>query len=775
MTVARADAERIDMFQKVTGRAQYIDDLPIPPNTLYAVPVPSRYSHARIISIDSSQALALPGVVGIFDRDHLDGLDPRTPISQFVASGSGGPSPRPATEEHLIPTDRVRFDGEMVAMVVAEDLATARKAASLVDVRYEVLPTVFSYDEALAPGAPSLHEDRPDNVACEDSFEWGDVEAGLREADIVFETAYHGGMVYHHPMEPATSCVTTVKGDEVDLWTSTHMPYTVATELVARMLDIPAENVRVRTPFIGGGFGAKEVNPPIMAAIALARRTGRPVKYLASEEASFRSNSRHDIEYRARVGVKKDGSLVALDVDLRMDTGAYFTGAALVARNACISSWGCYRIPHFRVRAKNVFTNKVPASAFRGTGKHQTTLGIEGVLDEAAHRVGMTPRAIRERNVLRRGEKVHDGSWRVKGVEHPADLKPMDTDYLELIARVADAIAWDGGPTKNPAGVSTKRGRGLALALRHGSQGGGRANAMVAMNKKGEVHVYHNAPDLGTGTFNMLNVVASRALGVPRTLVTVHMTDTANKLRFAGTSAQRTTVQIGNAVRLACENLKKEIASAAAQAITGSESDWTVHEGRVSRGSESHTFIEVMDRFAGHGFTLSAMGSYSYRPAQDRAFGGLDHWAPGAAAVEVEVDTDTGDVRVSKIAVASDAGVALHLGSVLGQAIGGAIHGIGLALFEELRYEDGQLLNADPFQYRLPLISDIPREFSASVLENGDGPGPFGAKGMSQTTITAIAPAVASAIEDATGARLRSTPYTPDKLLRVLGVLKAVG
>jgi CO/xanthine dehydrogenase Mo-binding subunit len=765
----RPEGERVDILEKVTGRAKYIDDIPIPPNTLYAHPVISPYSHARIVSIDSSRALAMPGVVGIFDRDHLDGLDAHTPISQFVASGSGGSSPRPATEEHLIATDRVRFDGELVAMIAAEDPETARRAAAAVDVRYEILPVVFSFDEAFAPGAPLLHDDRNDNLACEDSFEWGDVEAGLRTADIVFEQTYYGGNVFHHPMEPATSCVVQATSDEVDLWTSTHMPYTVATELVGRMLGIPAENVRVRTPFIGGGFGAKEVNPQIMCAVALARRTGRPVKYVAAEHNSFRTSTRHAMKYVAKIGLKLDGTLVALDVRLDVDTGAYFTGAALVTRNACISAWGCYRLPSFRVRAKTAFTNKVPSSAFRGTGKHQTTLAIEGLMDEAARRSGLTPMAIREKNVITRGEPVHDGTWRVKGVECPADLLPMDTDYAELMRLAVERIGWDGTPNPKPGGDGrVARGRGIALSLRHGSQGGGRANAMVALNKKGHLAVYHNAPDLGGGTFNMLTVVAARSMALPRSDITVHIPDTANKLRFGGTSAQRTTVQIGNAVRLACENLKGEIISAAAQSFGGEVSSWQVREGRVWHGDQSYSFVDIMDRFAGNGFTLSAMGSYSYRPALDRAFGGLDHWAPGAAAAEVEVDLETGEVRVLRLAAVADAGKALHDLSAHGQVIGGAVLGIGLALFEDVRYEEGQLMNADPFQYRLPLMSDMPETFKSALVEHEDGPGPFGSKGMSQTSTTAIAPAIGSAIQDAIGVQLRNTPFTPEDILRAI-------
>jgi CO/xanthine dehydrogenase Mo-binding subunit len=757
------DEPRVDAIAKVTGAAEYLDDLPIPKETLFAAALRSPYSHARILSVDSSEALALPGVRAVLDREHLYGLDPTIPIGEYLDEGEGPPT----GDQGLIATDKVRFDGDLVAMVAADDQATANAAVGLIRVEYEILPAVYDYEAALAPDAPLVHEKVGSNVATRDSFEWGDIESGFAEADHVFEETFTGGNAFHHPMEPATSCIVDFHGDQVDVWTSSHKPFLIRAQ-IAHLFDIPKESVRVRIPYIGGGFGAKQLTPAVIAAVALSRETGHAVKYLATELESFRQTSRHWIEYRAKVGVKNDGTIVALDVFLAVDTGAYFTGAQLVTHNACISAWGCYRLPNFRVQAQTVYTNKVPAASFRATGKNQTTFGVECTIDAVARRLKVDPIDIRMRNALKRGEYITD-VWKVRGEEYPSDTPPMDTDYDDLMLRAVRAIGWDGRVDHDGAPQiegNIARGRGLALSLRHGAQGGGRAYAMVALDQDGSVTVSHNAPDLGTGVYTVLSVVAAHSLGVPQEQVTVTEPDTSNNLPFGGTSAQRTTVQLGNALRAACEDLKKEIVEAAIQVKGGAAEDWSVSDGRVHLGNESWSFAEILQVF--RAASLRGVGSYSYAPSVDKAFGGLDHWAPGAAACEVEIDVETGIARVTKYAAIADAGKALHRVASEGQVGGGAVMGISLALHEELRYSGVTLENGNPFDYRLALAADLPPQFIVEMVENGDGPGPFGAKGLSQTSLPCAAPAIGNAIRDAIGAWVRTYPLTPERILAAM-------
>ncbi len=756
---------RIDAKDKVTGRAKYLDDLDVPEGTAHAAVLRSPYSHAKIVRYNSSKALALPGVLGILDRDHLHELDPETPLGEFNT-----PPEAVAGEHVLLATDRVRFDGDLVAMVVAEDRPTAERAIELIEIEYELLPTVFTFAEAVAPDAPILHEKLGTNMACRTRFEWGDVDAGFAQADRVFEESFYGGSIFHHPMEPVVSCIVDFVGDGIDLITSVQKPFLLAGRMASDLFGIPRENVRVRVPYLGAGFGAKEITPTIMAAAALSRAVERPVKYLATAHDSFRSASRHAAEYKARIGVKNDGTIVALDVKVELDTGAYFTGAAAVAHNAAISSWGCYRIPHFRAVVENVYTNKVPSTAFRGTGKNQTTFGIECTIDSVARQLGMDPIALRRKNVLHRGEYVAE-TWKVDGEECVADTPPLDTDYLELMDLATKAIGWDGhvDVARSTPVTGQRLGRGLALSLRHGSQGGGRAHALLALDDRGVLHVHHNAPDPGNGVHNMLGVVAARSMGITLGQVRVHQPDTGNRMPFAGTSAQRTSVQMGNAVVAAADNLKRELISAAMQSVGGATEEWRAESGKLWRGDTSYDYADIVATFRQReAVYICAIGSYSYAPSRDKAFKGMDSWGPGCAAAEVEVDLETGRVRILQYAAIGDAGKVLHRASAKGQLEGGAIMGIGIGLSEELIYRDGQMLNGDSFQYRLPLIDEIPERFHTEIVENFDGPGPFGAKGLGQTSLPCAVPALDNAIRDAIGFHVRSTPFTPEKIVRGL-------
>jgi CO/xanthine dehydrogenase Mo-binding subunit len=763
---------RIDLLDKVTGGAQYLDDLPNLPGTIYAWPIKSPFSHARVVSIDSSRAEALPGVLGVLHRDQLDGFDPGVRVGEYRGhTREHGET----ADQHFVTTDKARFDGDFLGIVAAEDLRTAQIAAEMVDIEWEILPTVFSYAEAMAPDAPLIHEDLGTNLAHEDSFEWGDLEAGFAGADRVVEASYYTGNVFHHPMEPSGGCLANFTDGGVDLWFATNKPFSPADQ-IAEIFGIDPDRVRVRVPPLGGAFGSKKITPAIMGAIALSRRIGRPVRLYATAEQSFRVTARHAALYRARAGVAEDGKVTALDVQLEVDTGAYFTGARLVTRNMCISSWGAYAIPNFRVRAKTAYTNKVPAASFRGTGKSQTTFGIEALMDRIAREMKISPLDLRLKNVPLRGQYIAD-SWTVQGVEYPADTPPMDADFDQMLQVATESIGWDGtaggsGPMEVD-GRRVARGRGVALSLRHGAQGAGRAYAMATMHGDGTVKISHAAPDLGGGTYNMISTVAARSLGIPQEMVRVGEPDTGHDLHFEGSSAQRTTVQMGNAVLKACESLKRELADGASQIHGGDPSEWSVADGAVSRGSERYPYADIVQAFAAAPsfegvVSLKGLGAYSYAPSPDRAFGGLDHWAPGAAAAEVEVDLDTGEVRLLQLAVVADVGKALHYGAARTQAEGGAVMGIGLSLFEDLVYEEEQLLNADPFQYRLPLMRDIPEAFDAELIENGDGPGPFGSKGMSQTSLPATIPAIGNAIYDATGVQITSVPFSPEKILRAL-------
>jgi CO/xanthine dehydrogenase Mo-binding subunit len=745
---------RIDLREKVTGQALYIEDLPDLPSTAYGATLLSPYSHAKILSIDAAEAERAPGVLAVLDREHLDGQNPRLKLAPHEHL-------KLTDDQDFIAIDKVRFDGELVAVVVAEDLRSAQHALEKIRIEYEPLPPVFDATQALAPGAPILHEERGTNLLLEDSLAWGDIDEGFRQADCIFEETYTSPSMFHHPMEHVGGCLAQYINGEVNLWLPTSSPMRDASE-IAQFIGVEPDKVRVRVPYVGGGFGSKILVPSIYAAVFLSRKIGRPVRLVPSEEHSFRQNSRHAEVFKAKIGVKADGTLLGLDVDLVIDTGAYTTGGATAAHNSVISAWGCYRIPHLRIKGRCVYTNKVPAGHTRATGKIQTTWGIECAIDSVARQMGIDPYEFRKKNVLLRGDFVAKGT------------PSMDTDYPDLMQQAIAGIGWDGRsnlkrPEKFTPDEPWLRGRGMSLSLRHGSQGGGRAYALATMDARGGVTIQHNAPEIGQGTHNLFSVVAARTLDIPQSLIRVKSPDTAVHLPFAGVSAQRTTMQMGNAVHHACEKLKQELFSLAAQVKGGKPEEWRLIQGRLCWGETSFSIDEII-RTLGGNVVLKCVGYHSVRPMEkESAFAGMDHWAPSAAAIELEVNVKTGELRILRYSVIADAGKALHYPSAKAQVDGGAVMGFGHALFEETIYRDEQLQNGDPFQYRLPVMKDIPEVFYSSMLEKEDGPGPFGSKGMSQTSIVTVAPAIGNAIFDAVGARVRSLPISPEKILRAMG------
>lgn len=755
-TAARMDPPRVDLLDKVTGRAAYIEDLPDLPGMAHAVLLRSPYSHAAILSVDSSRARKLPGVLGIIDRENIHSLGLEIDSDSF--------------DLPLVASDKARFHGDILGVVAAVDLRTARQALELIDVEYDILPSIFSVEESVAPDAPFIHEALGTNIALEDSLEWGDVEQGFRESDRIFDECFASPNVYHHPMEPATSSIASFADGKLEIWVPTNSPLRVQ-DAAVQLMGLKPDDVRVRVPSVGGSFGAKDMGTDTLLLAALSRMIGRPVKLIASVEESFRASARDASIYKARVGLKKDGTLVALDVNLDIDTGAYFTGTAIITNNAVTSASGGYRLPHFRSRARTAYTNKVPAGPFRNTGKNQTTFAIDCMMDDIARKLGMDPVEFRLKNLLGRGEYIAPERWKKSGQEGPALTPPVDTDLPILIDKAMSAIGWErnGSPSASqpPAGSRLARGRGLSVSMRRGSQVG-TAEAMAVLEPDGAVRILHNAPDVGEGCYTMISVVATRTLGVPQNQVRVAAPDTANKLKFSGTSSQRTTVQMGGAVQTACKELLGKMADVAARMRGGKAEEWTAGDGKLSRDGVSLTFAEIA-RAPERGEVLQGTGAYKRTRAGHTSFGGHDHWAPGIGAAEVEVDRETGDIRVLQYCAVADAGKLIHYHSAKGQIEGGAVMSIGMGLYEELVYQEGQLQNADPFQYRLPLMSDIPQRFSSIFIENEDGPGPFGSKALAQVSIPCAAPAIANAICDAVGVRLRSMPLSPEKILRGLG------
>ena len=757
-TVETTFRPRIDAREKVTGAAQYTEDLPSLPGTLYARALLSPYSHARILSINAEKAEALPGVAAVLTREHLDGFNPRRARDQY---GPGDNVP----DQTIVATDKVRFDGDVVGMVVAEDLATADQAVMLIDVEYEELPAVFDPRNALAPDAPLIHEQYGTNHIGDYKFGWGDVDEGFKEANHIIENTFTFGNVFHRPMENVGIFQVDFRGGEIDIWAPIQHPYG-AREEIGRMFGLEPEHVRIRMPYIGGGFGAKELKPAMLCATFLARKTGRPVRIMPSTEESFRTDSRHYVVYKNKTGLKADGTIVAQDIEVLVEAGGYGRQHVMgTTRNAVVSSWGPYRTPHLRVVGKATYSNKTPAGAFRGVGKVQTTWGCESHMDSVARQLGIDPVEFRLKNVLHRGDIFVAGTT------------PMDADFDDLIPRAYKAIDWDGRatrlgppPAKPEEGPRLARGRGMAISIRHGYNGSGRTYAVATVGKSGIVKIRQNAMEIGEGAYSVISMVASEILEMPESQIQVSDPDLSTNPYFGGVGSQRTTVCMGNAVKAACEDLRRELIEVACKWKGGSPEEWRVAQGRLWHGEEDYSFGEAAGGLGGD-ITIMGKGAYS-SPMADTPFRGIvPHWAVSVGAADVEVDRETGQVRLLKYVSVADVGKALNPVSARAQVDSGAIMGLGNTFYEESVYGDGQLLTGNDMEYRLPLLEDLPPEWHSLMVENGDGPGPFGSKGMAQTSIVVIAPAVGNAIYEATGVRIHDLPITPEKVLRSLGKL----
>jgi CO/xanthine dehydrogenase Mo-binding subunit len=667
----------------------------------------------------------------------------------------------PTVADPFFAIDKVRFDGEPVAAVAAESAAIAAEAVRLINVEYEELPAIFDPELALDPGAPLLFEELGSNLADEYTWSWGDIERGLRESDRIFEDRYAFPSVFHHPMENIGGCVAEFRSDGVSLLAPIQHLFDGRDE-IADLFGLDADRVHVRTPYIGGGFGGKELKSNHLIAVWLARRTGRAVCLRPTSEESMRTDSRHQMIYKVRTGVKADGSLWAQDIELLSNEGAYPRGLR-VMRRAIGGAWGPYRIPHMRMVGRSVLTNRVPAGSFRSLGKAQVSWGYESNIDSISRQMGIDPLQFRLKNLMRRGDPIAD---------HAA---PMDADYAVLLQRSAEAIGWDGRANlhEDSSGLAStgaiRRGRGLSTTFRHGYSGSDNTFATVSIDAHGHIKVSQTGVEIGMGIYNVLSRVAAQTLDVPLEAVDVAHPDTERPFS-PGVASSRDTVCLGMAVQAACEDLKRELIDAAAGTRGGKAEDWRMFSGSLWYGEERVSLAEVVRAISPSG-SLMGKGVHRTPAAQNPFQGVVPYWESSAAAAEVEVDTETGELKVLRYATACDVGHAIDRGGCIGQLEGGAVMGLGDTLFEESIYQDQQFLNGDPFQYRLPLIGDMPGELRTVLIENGDGPGPQGSKGMGQTAVSPVAPAIGNAIFEAIGVRLHELPISREKLLRALGRL----
>ncbi len=756
---------RLEAREKVAGRALYTDDLSRP-NMLHAAQLGSPYAHARIVSIDTGAAAALPGV-----RAVLTGRDfPRNYTGMFLM------------DQLPLALDKVRYAGEPVAAVAAEDLATAREALRLIDVDYEELEAVFDPAEALRPDAPVIHEDRgsyechyelpPEpNAVCYSEFREGDPEQAWAECDVVVENEYRLPAQYHMYLEPVSTLAEVDSNGKITLWSSMQGVARVQM-LTARALGLPMSKVRVIAPRVGGAFGGKceLTNQPVTAALAMA--AGRPVKMtLSREDDMTMMKSRHAGTIRARTGAKKDGTLVARSVEFILDGGAYADESSAVSAVCAFFSRGPYVIPNMHVRSWSVYTNRLRAGAMRGFGNPQATFVSEAQLNELAAALDMDPLELRLKNALDEGDAWLGG----KSVAVPS-LK-------QCLERVCEASDWRNRRKRRASAPGKRRGVGIA-GIGHTSALLS-AGAAVHLNEDGTITVNTGAVDIGQGSDTALAQIAAGTLGLALDQVNYANPDTDSSPYNYQTAASRTTFMVGTAVARASAQVRDKLLEHAA-AILESEVDRLEMRpgGRVGIKGISDEEIPFA-AVAGHslfvkGGPISGSSNWLYEPAEGidpertrtRGFTGIvagnGVFCFGAQVVEVEVDEVTGKVEVLEVWSAHDVGRAINPDMVEGQVQGSVVQGLGYALTEELVWDGGDLINPTMMDYKVPGIADVPHGIHAILLENPEPGAPFGARGVGEMALMGTAPAVAGAIAHAAGVTVDRLPATPERVLRAI-------
>jgi|TARA_B100000959_G_scaffold283483_1_gene352506 CO/xanthine dehydrogenase Mo-binding subunit len=743
-TVLGSSVGRLDTPPKMSGRAEFTGDIEVP-GMVHGSVLRSPYAHALIRTIDSSVAENMPGVVAVLTREDLMDIDPYY-----------GHAIR---DRPIVAFEKVRFVGEPIAAVAAETAAQAEAAMLQMEVDYEELPVAASLEAALAVDAPLLHggelrpgaahglgnlPDRAGNVCYSYFIDRGDLELAEATADIVIDREYNFPAVYQYSME-THSVIAQHDGEEIRLWASCQHPFLVRAE-IAKLFDLPVDRVRITVPYLGGGFGSKSYTKMEPLAVALARKAERPVKIVNRVDESMITTRRHNMNCRMRTMATSDGELLGREVELWLDTGAYADNGPRVAATAGDAAPGPYRWPSFKVDASCVYTNTGPSGSYRAFGAtHLQWIG-ESQIDEVARAAGIDPLEIRNRSLLCPGEEVR------------ARAKPLDADLIGDVNKAAVAIGWGRERIPNRGmGVSV----GLLAAGAHPV-----SMATVKMDATGSVTLLVGSTEMGQGTRTVMAQIVAEVLTVPVTSVFVDGADTRFTPYDRSTGASRSTTVAGLAVKRAAEDVLDSLLETALEIFDlTDEAELDIQDGSVSHGSNSMTMAEIItSRFGFVGGELIGNGEVKPEGGSGSYEEGPVFWEVCVAAAEIEVDRATGVVRVLQTATVADVGTAINPLLIKRQDEGATLQGIGNALLEEMVYtEDGNLLNDTLLDYRVPTTLDLPDKMTCILVENNDGPGPFGAKGCGEGALAAVPAAIVNALADA-GIPTCQLPITPERV-----------
>jgi CO/xanthine dehydrogenase Mo-binding subunit len=724
---------RVDGIEKVTGKAKFLGDLMIP-GMLYGKILRSSYPHARILSIDTSKAEALAGVVAVLTAADL---------GENVPTYNGRP---------VIAANKVRYVGEPVAALAAADMEIAEEAMSLVDVQYEEMAPVIGIDAARANDAPLIHEDRSDNICSHERVERGNIREGFAQSDLVVEDHFTFPMVYHYAMEPH-SVIAHWNDEGVTVWSSAQHPFQVRND-IARLFHLPPSRVRMVISYLGGGYGSKSYTKFEPLVVALARKASAPVRVCNSVSESMLTVRRHAAQVRVKTGFKQDGAIMAREAEIYLDTGAYDDNGPQVTIRAATRVLGPYRIPNILTNAYSVYTTSGSAGSFRAIGAPQVIFAGESQIDIAAARLGMDPAELRLKNLLRKDEELRPG------------LKGIDANLASGLKKLINASQWRRSAKKqrSPVGLACAATNAGATPV---------SVAMARMQSDGVVNLLAGSTEMGQGVRTVLSQIAAEELTVPLDQIRILGADTKVTPYDSSTGSSRSTTCMGNAVQAAARDLKKQLIKIAADALRVPQRQVKLQDGALICGEARLSFKETLERRFGKGSGGELIGRGETGP--DITDNKLPvFWEVGMGMVELAVDQETGQVRIKRLISVADVGKAIHPEGCIGQEEGAAMMGIGHTFFEEMVYDaNGQLLNPNLVDYRLPTFDDVPEEFHTVLVENHDGPGPYGVRGMGEGGLLSVAPSATNAFARATGVRIRDLPLTPERVWRALQQHKA--
>ncbi|WP_332900158.1 xanthine dehydrogenase family protein molybdopterin-binding subunit [Haladaptatus sp. CMSO5] len=757
--------ERIDGKEKVDGTVEYGDDL-VFPDVKHVKLCRATIPHGKLVDVDPSAALELPGVRRVITRKDIYELQDEIGYNPYY-----GPAIK---DQPVLALDKVHYIGDPVAAVIADERDIAEEAIDLIDVTYDEMDFCEDVDDALADDAPIIHEEfeaadtfpdleqveggRDTNEAFQFNLRYGDVDAALEEAAHVFENTYRSPPVQHMPFEPFVATARANQDGTMEIWTPNQSPHFVRNE-IASMFNMPQSKVRVRVPQVGGSYGMKlyAKTEPIIALCAYL--TDETVKLKMDIEESFSTITRHGTKIVLKTGVADDGTILGRKCDVYYDTGAYAEIGPRITKKSGYTAAGPYEIENVSIDSHCVYTNKPPAGAFRGFGVPQLVTAYEAQMETIAVELGLDPTEYRKRLGYKEGST------------HPTSVPVKSVGLVECIEAVEEAMEWDK-PLEQPDDPALKRGRAIACGYKAcitpSSSG-----ALVIVSGDGSVTVHSSSVEIGQGVKTTLAQLVCEGFGIDIDYVDVAQPDTATSPFDTITAGSRTTFHMGNAVMRAVDDAKDQMRGIAARTWGVAANEITVEDGVVSHadsGNEMSLGDAVKAEFGKAGGTLLGRGYFTtegghHDPETGQADKVTVFWFFGATGAVVDVDTETGKVYVRELQNAADVGQAIDPDRVRGQILGGAAHALGQSLHEEMVFDYGQQTNQQLLDYKVPSFRDMPEKVGNHIVEVDHPDGPYGAKGVGETGSFAVSPAIGNAILNATGADVKAIPYTPERVL----------